>query len=171
MTSIVKAKADDYSLLAHLGRITFLESHGNSASSEDINAYVNEKYTEEVFRGELRDPENIYHIIYHDKQPAGFSKIIFNSPHSIIKSENVTKLERIYLLKEFYGLRSGYELFKFNMDMSRSNNQSGMWLFVWKENLRAVSFYKKAGFKVIGSHDFKISDTHSNPNHQMLLMY
>lgn len=171
MTSIVKAKAEDYSLLAGIARITFRESHGSSASAEDINDYVNEKYNEEVFKSELRDPDNIYHIIYHDKQAAGFSKIIFNSPHSNIKSKNVTKLERIYLLKEFYGMKSGYELFKFNIELSVKNSQSGMWLFVWKENHRAVSFYKKAGFKVIGSHDFKISETHSNPNHQMLLMY
>lgn len=171
MRSIVKAKAEDYSLLAGMGKITFRESHGSSASAEDINAYVNEKYNEEVFQSELSDPDNIYYIIYHGKQPAGFSKIKFNSPHSNIKSNNVTKLERIYLLKEFYGMKSGYELFKFNIELSVKNNQSGMWLFVWKENHRAVSFYKKAGFKVIGSHDFKISETHSNPNHQMLLMY
>ncbi len=46
-----------------------------------------------------------------------------------------------------------------------------MWLFVWKENQRAVNFYDKAGFKIIGNYEFKLSKTHSNPNYQMFLKY
>lgn len=171
MTSIVRAKDKDFKLLADIAKVSFAESHGNSASAADINKYVIERYNYDVFSQELNDHENIYHIIYHDKKPAGYSKIIYNVPHSNIGIENVTKLDRIYLLKEFCGLRLGLEVFNFNIELSKQNNQSGMWLFVWKENHRAVNFYKKTGFKIIGSHDFKLTETHSNPNHQMLLMY
>ena len=109
--------------------------------------------------------------MYHDDEPAGYSKIIFNVPHYNIESSNVTKLDRIYLLEKFHGFGSGFELLNFNIELSVKNNQSGMWLFVWKENHRAVRFYEKTGFKIIGSYDFKISETHSNPNHQMFLKY
>ena len=171
MTSIVKAKEEDFKLLADIGRISFIESHGNSASAVDINMYVSEKYNYDVFKEELNDQKNIYHIIYQNNRPAGYSKIIFNVPHTNIQMENVTKLERLYLLKEFYGLKSGYELFNFNVELSKQNKQEGMWLFVWKENRQAVRFYEKIGFKVIGSYDFKLTETHSNPNHQMVLVY
>lgn len=171
MTLIVRANQDDCKLLAEIGKISFVESHGNSATDTDINTYVNSNYTNAVFKQELSDSKNIYHIIYHNNQPAGYSKIIFNSPHQKIQMKNVTKLERLYLLKEFYGLKLGYELFKFNIELSKQNNQAGMWLFVWKENHGAVNFYKKTKFQIIGSHDFKLTETHSNPNHQMLLMY
>lgn len=171
MTLIVKAKKDDFKLLAEIGKISFIESHGNSASDADIDMYVNANYNNAVFKEELSDPKNIYHIIYLNNQPAGYSKIIFNSKHPKIQMENVTKLERLYLLKEFYGLKLGYELFKFNIELSKQNNQAGMWLFVWKENHIAVNFYKKTKFKIIGSYDFKLTKTHSNPNHQMLLKY
>lgn len=171
MASILKAKEDDFELLTDIGKTTFLESHGHSASKKDIDQYVREKYNAEVFKEELNDPKNIYHIIYHDQQAAGYSKIIFNSPHSNIKTENITKLERIYLLKEFYSLKLGAELLRYNIDLSKQNNQAGMWLFVWKENLRAVNFYKKSGFEIIGNYDFKLTETHSNPNHQMYLKY
>jgi ribosomal protein S18 acetylase RimI-like enzyme len=171
MTSIVKAEADDYQVLADIGKQSFIESHGSSASAEDINNYVSKTYREDIIRAELNDPKNNYHIMYHDEQPAGYSKIIYNAPHHNVESPNVTKLDRIYLQEKFHGLRSGYELLNFNIELSVKNNQSGMWLFVWKENHRAVRFYEKTGFKIIGSYDFKISDTHSNPNHQMFLKY
>ena len=118
-----------------------------------------------------KETKNIYHIIYYASQPAGYSKIIFNNPYPNSELKNITKLERLYLVKEFYDLKLGAELFQFNSTMSKENNQSGIWLFVWKENLRAVKFYQKQGFEIIGSFDFKLSDNHSNPNYQMLLKY
>ncbi|MCX6276187.1 MAG: GNAT family N-acetyltransferase [Bacteroidetes bacterium] len=171
MISIAKAKVEDANLLAELGSKTFIESHGQSASKADIDKYMNEKFNSNVVLEELSDRKNIYHIIYRDQQPAGYSKIIFNENHSGIQNGNVTKLERLYLLKEFYDLKLGHQLLEFNISLSEQNNQDGMWLFVWKENLRAVRFYEKAGFEVVGSYDFKLTDTHSNPNHQMLLTY
>ena len=81
MNLIVKAKEADFQLLADIGRISFIESHGSSASPSDINNYVNEKYNCDVVKEEIRNPENIYHIIYHDKQPAGYSKIILHAEH------------------------------------------------------------------------------------------
>jgi ribosomal protein S18 acetylase RimI-like enzyme len=171
MTTIVKAITNDFELLAGIGKQTFLESHGHSAKKPDIDAYVEEKCSNRFFQGELSDTKNIYHILYYKEQPAGYSKIILNSPHANIFQPNITKLERIYLLRDFYELKLGFELLRFNVELSKENNQSGMWLFVWKENPRAVNFYSRNGFRIIGSYDFQISATHSNPNHQMFLEY
>lgn len=171
MVTIVKANKDDAALLADIGCKTFIESHGHSAPAADIDAYVAAKYTSTILQQELSDPGNIYHILYHGQQAAGYSKIILNSPHPDIPEPNITKLERIYLLKEFYQLKLGYQLLQFNIDLSKKNNQAGIWLYVWKKNHRAVNFYLKTGFQITGSYDFKLSDTHSNPNHRMLLLY
>jgi ribosomal protein S18 acetylase RimI-like enzyme len=83
----------------------------------------------------------------------------------------VTKLERLYLLKEFYGRNLGAELFNFNLNLSKEAGEKGLWLYVWKGNDRAIRFYQKQGFEIVGSHDFKISETHHNPNHQMFLKF
>ena len=171
LTSITRAGEKDFQLLSELAKLTFLESHGHSAPSADVAAYVTEKYSPAVIKEVLSNEKNIYFIIYTDNRPAGYSKIIFDTPYPDSPIKNITKLERLYLLKEFYSLKLGVQLFQFNIDLAKSNNQMGMWLFVWKENQRAVNFYKKSGFVIIGSHDFKISETHSNPNHQMFLKF
>jgi ribosomal protein S18 acetylase RimI-like enzyme len=172
MTKIItisKAKREDFQLLTDIGRVSFIESHGNSASEKDIDKYISVKYNSDVFKNELNDINSIYYLIYYDKKPAGYSKITFNALHSNIQMENVTKLDRLYLLKDYYGLKLGLKLLQFNIELSKQNNQTGIWLFVWKENHRAVNFYKKTGFEVIGSYDFELTYNHSNPNHQMLL--
>ena len=171
MISIVKAEEKDAPLLAHIGRQSFIESHGRSATPTVIDEYVSDKFNLEVMQQELRDLNNFYFIIYHNEQPAGYSKIIFDATHPNISLPHVTKLERLYLLETFYELRLGAELTQFNIDLSKEHHQNGMWLFVWTENERALRFYKKMGFQAIGNFDFKLTDAHANPNYQMLLTY
>jgi ribosomal protein S18 acetylase RimI-like enzyme len=171
MATIVKATTKDAQLLANIGKTSFIESHGSSASEETITEYVTLKFTKKVLEDELKDPSNIYHIIYHCKKAIGYSKIIFNASNSNVPFENVTKLERFYVLQEFHDLKLGLELFNFIIQESKKHNQAGIWLFTWTENKKAINFYTKAEFKIIGNFDFKISDTHYNPNYQMLLTY
>lgn len=171
LISIVKGTPADYVLLAEIGKQTFIESHGESAKKSDIDSYVSEKYNYDFLKTQLNDENNLYHILYYNNEPAGYSKMILNNPDLNIQSKDVTKLEKIFFLKKFYHLKLGTELLNFNIDISKKNKQSGIWLFVWIKNERAIKFYTKHGFKVIANYDFRISPTHTNPNYQMLLTY
>lgn len=171
-TVIIKvATTQDAVVLMTIARQSFWESHGQSASANDIETYIADKYSLEAITNDLIDPGNIIHLIYYEGQPAGFSKIVFNSPVHNISALNICKLERLYLLKAYYGQKLGRKLLQFNIDLCKENRQLGMWLYTWIENERAIKFYQKAGFKIIGKADFRISDTHSNPNHQMFLKF
>lgn len=171
MIKIIRATVTDAELLVRIGKTSFIESHGRSASKEDIDAYVKLKFNKITFFDELNVSSNYFYIIEHNQIPVGYSKIIFDCSHETIPFKNVTKLERLYILKEYHHLKLGFELFNFNVRESKKQFQAGMWLFVWTENEKAINFYNQMGFKIVGSHDFKISETHSNPNHQMLLTY
>ncbi len=169
MISITKATEKDCKAIVHIGYIAVEEAHRDSCREEDMITFLETNYNDIAITEELNDAKNVYHIINYNGEPAGFSKIILNTEHVNIAAKNVTKLDRIYLLKEFYDLKLGYELMKFNIDFSKKYNQAGIWLFTWVGNTRAVNFYHKAGFKVIGDHKFKVTETHYNENHHMYL--
>ena len=171
MIRIIPATGMDTGLLSRIGRQTLLESHGHSAPAPVMQSYVDEKFTEEAIAQELADVNNIFHLIYYNGQPAGYSKIILNQALESVDIKNITKLERLYLLGEYYDLKLGRELLQFNIDLSRKEGQSGMWLYVWKKNERAIRFYEKAGFQIIGDGYFRLTEDHSNPNWQMLMEY
>lgn len=171
MFNIKKATSKDSKLLSSLSKEAFLPAHGHSASEKDIDDYIVKNFSVENFVKELSNLENEYYLIYYNHKVAGFSKVVFNAPNENIKTEEITYMSRLYLLKEFYGLNLGVELFNFNIELSKKNNQDGIWLAVWVENLRAIAFYKKMGLQIVGSYDFKVSETHSNPNHIMYLKY
>lgn len=169
MISIKRAESEHNSILSGIAEQTFKESHGNSASKQDIDHYVAEKYNTDVFSEQLKDLKNNYHLIYSGNQPVGYSNIVYNSPYGKSEIENIAKLERIYILKEFYDSKLGFELFQFNLKVASENDQKGIWLCVWTENQRAIKFYQRNQFRIVGRYDFRISSTHSNPNHIMFL--
>jgi ribosomal protein S18 acetylase RimI-like enzyme len=171
MHKIIKATIKDAKLLSVIGKAAFLVAHGHSAPKEDIENYVDNNFNENNFLKELENTHNIYYLIFSDAKIAGYSKIVLDTINQNITAKNITLLSRIYLLEEFYGLNLGKELFNFNVNFSKDHNQSGIWLAVWVENQRAINFYEKMGFQKVGKFDFKISETHYNPNHILYLEF
>ncbi|MER3465422.1 MAG: GNAT family N-acetyltransferase [Chitinophagaceae bacterium] len=171
MISSVRLGPDDAPLLAKIGGISLIESHGHSAPVETMQAYVHRSFSEEACRTELSDEANIFSAVYYNNEPAGYSKIILSIPNSAVEIQPVTKLERLYLLKEFYGLNLGHYLLEEAILLSKERGEKGMWLNVWKKNERAIRFYQKAGFITVGESQFVLTETHSNPNWVMLLEY
>ena len=109
MISIIRATEKDGRLLAEVGRISFIESHSTSAAKADIDLYVDKTYSIERVKTDLKNQNNHYHFIFENKEIVGYSKMIFNATDSNIEMKNVTKLERIYLLQKYYGLKFGFE--------------------------------------------------------------
>lgn len=169
MTSIKRAVRDDAQTIVTIGYTAVGDAHRDSAAEADLKDYLDRNYNVDAISKELSDPNNFYFIISYNGQPVGFSKIVMNASHPNIAVENAAKLDRIYVLKEYFGLKLGFELLHYNIEQAKVHNQSGIWLFTWVGNTRAINFYLKIGFKIIGSHHFQVSDTHYNLNHHMLL--
>lgn len=169
MISILRATEKDYEQILSIGMVSVKLAHKESCSEKDMDEYLSKNYNTDAIKAELTDTDNIYYIINYNEQPAGFSKIVFNAEHPNIIQKNIAKLDRIYLLPEFHNLKLGLELLRFNIRLAADNHQAGIWLFTWIGNTKAVRFYLKNGFVIIGSHSFKVSDTHYNENHQMYL--
>lgn len=158
-------------VLSQIGRISLLESHGHSAPADIMEAYVARSFSEAACRTELADPNNLFTGVWYNGQPAGYAKIICNTPHPQVPLSPVTKLERIYLLKEFYGLGLGQGLLERAIRQSQAQADKGMWLDVWKKNDRAIRFYEKEGFESIGEGSFMLTEERTNPIWVMLRRY
>lgn len=167
----VRAGIEDRFVLSELGATTFQESHGHSASPEDIRHYVEKKFSPEALFLELQDPGQYFFILYQHGQPVGYVKCIPNCLHEELPLDALTKLERLYLLQEFHGTGTGQRMLDYAIHFAQQSGQKGMWLYVWTGNHRAIAFYEKNGFIRAGRFDFEISPTHTNPNHRMLFLF
>ena len=169
MISIIRATKNDIASIVNIGSVSVTEAHKESCSAAILSEYIHKNYNYDAIQKELEDEGNIYHIIHYDDKPVGFSKIVLNAKYGNIQNEHVAKLDRIYLLKPYHGFKLGYELLKFNCAFSKNNNQTGIWLFTWVGNTRAIDFYTRMGFSIVGNHEFHVAQSHYNRNHHMFL--
>ena len=100
---------------------------------ENINEYVITSVNE-IFK-------DYYNIIIDDK--------IIGSVY-IRDLENVKLLDEIYLEKEFRNKGIGTDIIRKIIE----NNES-VYLWVYKENIKAVLLYKRLGFKIIDETEFR----------------
>lgn len=171
MVAIIPATPEHIPLLSRIGGKTIFESHGRSAPHHVMQAYVDEKFSEAAIGAELADPRNIFHLLYYGSEPAGYSKIIYDVPIAPVEAPRITKMERLYLLEQYHDLKLGRELMDYNIELSKAQAQAGMWLYVWKGNERALRFYERTGFTIVGDGYFRLTAEHANPNWQMYLRY
>jgi ribosomal protein S18 acetylase RimI-like enzyme len=171
MTDIKRATEKDAAAIVAIGSISVEEAHRDSCAPGILKAYMDAHYNEAAIRTELQQPAHWYHLLYYNQEPVGFSKIVLNANHASIDQPHTSKLDRIYLLKEYQALKLGKALLDFNIELAKQNGQTGMWLFTWIGNERAIRFYQKAGFEIIGRHQFLVSGDHYNENHHMLLKF
>ncbi len=171
MIQIRKASVDAIDLIAQIGSETFLETYLINTPKSDIEAFINKAFDRNSLAEELRNPNIHFYLLYVENKLAGYSKILLNMPNENVESQQITKLDRLYLRKEFHGQDLGSTLFQHVVDFSKTQQQHGIWLYVWIENKRAINFYTKNNFKVVGYYDFVLSETRSNPNDVMYLEY
>lgn len=171
MLQIITPDISHAEIIAKIGAQSFIESHGSSASKPDIDKYVSEKFTVEQFKKELSDTAAIFRLLYYDGMPAAYSKIIPSCANPMLSEKEVCKMERLYVLKDFYDKKLGQPLFDDSVRIAKEKGQKGIWLNVWTGNPRAIKFYEKQSFKIIGETSFKISENHSNPNYWLYLQF
>lgn len=171
MLEIGTATIKDSALIAKIGAQSFIESHGKSASEHDIANYVAGKFSLAQLESEFSEPNAIFKLAKYNNEVVGYSKLVLNCPNPTIAEQHVCKMERLYILESALDKKIGQPLFDVNLQLAKSHQQKGMWLYVWTGNPRAIRFYEKQGFKIAAETFFKISETHSNPNYWLYLQF
>lgn len=168
---IIKPSLEHAGVLAEIGAETLYNSHKDSAPEHELETYMKKVYTIDAIKNELANPDNIYHIIKHENSIAGFSKMQLSIKHPSIEVEHISKMDQIYLLDAFHGLKLGAKLLNYNIDISKSSGQNGMWLIVWIGNTTAIKFYEKFSFHIVTRDDFHLTATHLSPCYIMFKNY
>ena len=154
---IRRAEPGDAVTIALLGRITFAETFGHLflAHPGDLRAYLDATFDVAKIERSLGKPENVYWLALRRRLPVGFAKLKHPSPLPARQPEQTAaQLQKIYVLQEFLAHGIGRDLLDPVMQAA-SACAPVLWLDVLRENDRAIHFYEKHGFAVIGE------DTHT----------
>lgn len=130
--------------LQKIGRQTFIKkifSYVNT--SENMQLYLEEGFSVEKLSAELMDKNASFYFAKLNSQAIGYLKLNMGSAQTELKDEKALEIERIYVLKEFHGLKVGQFLFDHAVQIAKKNSMEYIWLGVWEETKKQSIFTKK----------------------------
>ncbi|MBK8723785.1 MAG: GNAT family N-acetyltransferase [Saprospiraceae bacterium] len=144
--------------LQKIGRQTFIETFSDVNTPENMQLYLEERFSIEKLTAELMDKNASFYFSKLNSQAIGYLKINIGSAQTELKDEKALEIERIYVLKEFHGLKVGQFLFDHAVQIAKRIVWNIFWLGVWEENKKAINFYKKNGFTAFDKHQFVLGN-------------
>jgi len=155
---IKKVTLNDIDQLQKIGRQTFQETFSEANSEENMKNYLGEGFSKEKLTAELNDKDSEFYFASLDNEIIGYLKLNFGESQTELKDNKALEIERIYVPKEFHGKSVGQLLYDKAIQIAKQKNAEYVWLGVWEENPRAISFYKKNGFVEFDKHIFKLGN-------------
>ncbi|MBP2832647.1 GNAT family N-acetyltransferase [Aquimarina sp. U1-2] len=99
---------------------------------------------------------NIFWIVIDGDSPIGYAILQLNASSSYITNKNVCKLQKIYMFKGTSSKGIGSKLQQIIFDKAKEEGSEYLWLSVLKENERAITFYHRNDYQIVGQHPFTI---------------
>lgn len=155
---IIKVTLNDIGELQKIGKQTFFETFSWGNTEENMTKYLQEGFSVKKLTAELTNPGSEFYFARLDGNIIGFLKLNFGQSQTELKDEGAVEIERIYVLKEYQGKKVGQALYEKAIDIAVEKNADYVWLGVWDQNPRAISFYKKNGFVEFDKHIFKLGN-------------
>ena len=149
---------DDLEKLQNIGRKTFEETFSESNSEENMRNYLEEGFSKEKLTTELKNKDSEFYFAILKDEVIGYLKVNFGESQTELKDSKALEIERIYVSKEFHGKSVGQILYDKAIEIAKQKGSEYVWLGVWEENPRAISFYKKNGFVEFDKHIFRLGN-------------
>ncbi len=159
MAAIRRAGPGDEAALSLVGGATFLETFAGLVDGADIIAHSARQHAATVYAGWLAAPDYSIFLaaIAPGGAPVGYCVLCppADMPSDIPRPGDL-EIKRIYLLSRFHGSGAGRGLMGAAMDEARTRGAARVLIGVKDDNARAIAFYKKCGFDVVGTRSFNV---------------
>ncbi len=86
----------------------------------------------------------------------GYATLRRGSRASGVEGAKPAEVQRIYVEESWHGHGVGEALMRACVDQATAWRCDVLWLGVWQENPRAIAFYEKNGFRVVGEQTFML---------------
>ena len=149
-----RASVDDALALSRLGRETFIDTFASQNRAEDMDEYVAKTYGEEQQRRELEDPSSIVIIGEIDGRAVAYAWMKRGPAPACVVNANAMEVGRFYVKQDLHGGGIATEMMDLAVAAALEAGAATLWLGVWERNVRAIRFYEKHGFRIVGSQSF-----------------
>jgi GNAT superfamily N-acetyltransferase len=154
---IRRATSADAVALAEFGARTFYETFAADNTAENMASYLASAWTPALQRAEIEDPKlDTLLAVDKDGRFAGFAQLHAERAPACVATHAPVELKRFYVDKPWHGRGVAGELMAAVEREARARGARELWLGVWERNERAQAFYRKSGFRAVGTQTFVV---------------
>jgi diamine N-acetyltransferase len=151
------ASAPDAETLSQIGAATFLETYTEIIDGPDMIAHCTRQHATSVYGQYLADPASSAWLAEFAATGAPVGYAVNCPPDLPVAAEpGDIELKRIYCFSRFHGVGIGEALMNAALDDARARRAPRLLLGTYQDNHRAVAFYTRHGFDLIGTRKFQV---------------
>jgi diamine N-acetyltransferase len=147
---------EDAPALAALAARTFADAFAADNRPEDLQAHLESSYGVAQQSQELSDQNEITLLAFSGETLIAFSQVRRKVPPECVTQSQAIEVHRFYVDRLAHGKGVAQALMAAVKSASKEFDAKHLWLSAWERNPRAVAFYTKMGFEIVGSADFVV---------------
>jgi diamine N-acetyltransferase len=147
---IREAKKSDIKNLAVLKQQVWISTYAAEGVTEQFANYVLSEYSVENIRKSITDKSKLTLIAIYNKGIVGCVEIILSPQSPIDTIKPCIEISTFYILERFHGMGIGKKLLQECFNVITRMNFYKVWLTVYYKNQKAIDFYSKQNFTIIG---------------------
>lgn len=162
MFVIREIKKTDIPQMQKLAKGSFFEAYKTEFELPLLKDYIKTAFSLERLQEEVLDRNNHFIVSLQKNKMVGYVKLRLGKTPECLGKIKVIEIERIYTDSTMKRQGIGSGLIESAKEKAKTLNFEGVWLGVFQNNLRAVEFYKKQGFRIKGETIFMMGNEPQN---------
>ncbi|MCG8412485.1 MAG: GNAT family N-acetyltransferase [Bacteroidales bacterium] len=160
---IREATLKDLSNLAVLKQQVWISTYATDGLIQKFSDHVLSEYSTENVRKSILDKNKLTLLAISKNCLIACVEILLIPQRPVKKLEPSIEISTFYVLERFQGFGIGKKLLIECFKVIKQLKHNEVWLTVYYKNQKAIDFYQKQGFKLIGEMDFVLGeDNHKN---------
>jgi ribosomal protein S18 acetylase RimI-like enzyme len=154
MINIRRALLRDAETLAAFASRTYAQTFGVFTNPCDLEEFLATQYGTRQQRAEISSSEVQTLIVELEGQMIGYAQVRRGPVPECVSGESPVELWRFYIDGPWHGKGAAQDLMQAAKESAFELGGRTLWLGVWEENGRAIAFYTRQGFRIVGTKDF-----------------
>lgn len=155
--TIRQASRADAEMLGHIGVATFVESYTDEIEGAAMMTHCSNQHSAAAYEAYLGAPNTGCWLAEHAQTGAPIGYALNGTPDLPIDFDATDiELKRIYALSKYHGQGIAAALLQQALGHAESIGATRILLGTYKDNHRALAFYAKYDFQLIGTRKFNI---------------
>jgi diamine N-acetyltransferase len=155
-TAIREGRIEDAQVLAEFARRMFDEAFGALNDPGHLATHLAKSFGREHQARELADAGWTTRLAERDGQLLAYSQLRAARAPACVDGAAPVELVRFYVDATWHGQGLAHALMDDSLAAAAARGAQTVWLSVWQINARAVAFYRRRGFRIVGEQTFHV---------------